>query len=237
MNEREFQRLFHDTAGEAQVPPDLRFTARRALRRPVERSTGALQALATVASIAVVAAIAGYALLGHHASPPGPAGPVPSSPATATAGPTPSPSPTGHLSCQATGLTAARGGSQGAAGHLFQTLVLTNTGSSPCTMSGYPSAQLVDASQGSLPTRVVDSGGMLGNTPPPSLVTLLPGQAANFQVSWGDVQAGAEACEMASGIQVGPPGEAPSPALAVSGLSMNVCNAGELDVSAVAPAA
>jgi len=233
MNEREFQQLFRDTLGEAQVPPDLRFTARRALGRPVERSTTALKAAAAVATIVLVATIGGYALLGRHVSAPGPAASVPTPPVTATSAPAPSPSPTGPLSCQVTGLALAKGASQGAAGHLFQTLLLTSTGSSPCTMSGYPTAQLVSASQGSLPTRVVDGGGMLGNTPPPSLITLFPGQAASFQVSWGDVQAGAAACETAGGIEVGPPGEAPSPALAVSGLSMNVCNAGELDVSAV----
>jgi hypothetical protein len=65
------------------------------------------------------------------------------------------------------------GGSEGAAGSVYTTLVFTNTGSSTCTLYGYPGVSLLD------------SGGQIGAaatrspTHAPTVVTLKPGGKAN----------------------------------------------------------
>ena len=69
----------------------------------------------------------------------------------------------------------------------------------------------------------------------PVMFLLAPQQKAGFQVSWGTVNVNGETCRNASGIQFGPPGEAASPALTASNLSIMICNSGELDVSGLAP--
>ena len=237
MDESSFRRLFRAAVGEAPVPPDLRFTAARALGRPAtHRFSPWLTGLGAAAALLVVAAVAGYALLAH-AGPGGtaPAGPGPATSPTATPTPAPSPTPAGPVACAAGTLSASLAGSQGAAGHRFLAVRLANTGTSACTVDGYPSAQLVSGSGAPLSTRVVDGGGMLSNGAPPAPFTLAPGQAATFQLSWGDVPVNGESCPTAAAAQVGPPGSNPSPALQVP-IGAEVCNSGEVDVSAVAPA-
>jgi hypothetical protein len=233
MDERTFQRLFQQAIGEAPVPPDLNVTARRALRRPARRGPSRLmEVLAAVASILLVGAIVGYNLLSHHRSTGSGTAPGSTTITTPTAIPT-----TVMPACTAGRLSLAAAGSEGAAGHLFLNLTLANSSAAPCTVSGFPTAQLFAPDGAAVPTRVVDRGGMLSNTPQPATFVLLPAQKATFQVSWGDVPVQDQPCAQASSLEIGPPGEAPSPALRLSNLSIAICNAGELDVSALsAPA-
>jgi hypothetical protein len=232
VDENRFRRLFKDAIGEAPVPPDLSAGARRALERPVRRTSRTPEFLAAVAAVVLIAATLVFNLVSHRAHPPATA-PGSSSVTTPTAIPTAAP----LQACTADRLSMAAGRSQGAAGHLFQELNLTNTSAAPCSIDGYPGAQLLSSGGAPVPTRVVDRGGMLANTPPPSSFVLLPGQRAAFQVSWGDVPVGGEACQPASAIEVGPPGEAPNPALELKGLSITICNSGELDATGLAPSA
>jgi Protein of unknown function (DUF4232) len=118
-------------------------------------------------------------------------------------------------------------------GHVFAHLALTNSSSSPCTIDGYPNAQLFNASGQSVSTRVVDRGGQLSSSPGPSKFVLAPNHKAGFTASWGDVNVGSETCNSATTIEIGPPGSPPSAHLKVTGLYIDICNSGELDVSAL----
>ena len=234
MNERSFRTLFHDVIGEATIPPDLQITSRRALSRPVRHSASRLvEALAGVAAIVLFATIVGYTLLGNHRSNQPSLPPVPSAAATPSEAPTATPGPTGPQPCTAAQLTLTPGGTQGAAGHIFASITLTNSSVVSCTISGFPSAQFLAADQTPVPTRVVNQGGQLSNTPTPAKFLLSPEQKAGFQLSWGDVPVGNETCRTARSIEIGPPGQAPSPSLTVTDLSITVCNSGELDASAL----
>ena len=235
MNERSFRALFHDSIGEAVTPPDLLVTSRRALARPLQsRPWRTIEALAAVATILFAAAIIGYSLVSQQRPTQPGVSPGPSAAATPTVAPTPTPSPPGPQACTADQLTLTPGGTQGAAGHMFASATLTNSSSVPCTILGFPSAQLLAPDQSPLPTRVVDQGGQLSNTPAPAMFLLSPGQKAGFQVSWGDVPVGNETCAAAGSIEIGPPGQAPSSHLALTNLRATVCNSGELDTSAIA---
>jgi hypothetical protein len=120
---------------------------------------------------------------------------------------------------------------EGAAGTLFDTLALTNTGGFACTLDGFVSIQLLDAASNPLPTTGVPGGGQLGGRPAPSAFALAPGAASQFVIAWSDVPVGSETtCPVATVVQVTPPG-ASSP-LTVSGLTgVAPCNSGTVDVS------
>jgi Protein of unknown function (DUF4232) len=162
---------------------------------------------------------------------------TPSSSPAVTPTPTPSaaptPSSTGVKACAASALKPSLVGTQGAAGHIFANLALTNSTSSACTLDGFPNAQLFNASGASVTTRVVDRGGELSSSPAPSKFVLAPTQRAGFTASWGDVNVGTEICKSATTIEIGLPGSAPSAHLRVTGLYIDICNSGELDVSAL----
>ena len=233
MNERRFRTLFHQAIGEAATPPDLLAASRRALARPPRSNPWRpVEALAVVASILLAATIIGYGLVSHHRTGQPGAAPGPSAAATPAVAPTPTPSPAAPQACTADELTLTPGGTQGAAGHMFVSATLTNSGGVACTLLGFPSAQFLSGDGAPIPTRVVGQGGQLSNTPAPALVLLAPGKGAGFQVSWGDVPVGDGPCASAASIQLGPPGQAPSPRLALTNLRITVCKSGELDASA-----
>lgn len=64
----------------------------------------------------------------------------PTTTVTVTATPSPSTAP-----CATSQLKLSYGISQGTAGTTYQVLVFTNTGSSPCTLFGYPGVSFLDA--------------------------------------------------------------------------------------------
>jgi hypothetical protein len=80
---------------------------------------------------------------------------------------------TAGATCRSRHLSLSLGGSQGAAGTTYQSVVLTNTGSRSCTLFGYPGVSFVD------------SGGALLGKPSSQdpgtkkKVTLAPGGQAN----------------------------------------------------------
>ncbi|WP_035739608.1 DUF4232 domain-containing protein [Parafrankia elaeagni] len=78
----------------------------------------------------------------------------------------------GPPTCAASGLTAVVADLEGAAGHVYGHLVLTNSGSTPCTITGYPGVSVVD-----------DAGRQIGapadrTGPAGEPVTLAPGGRA-----------------------------------------------------------
>lgn len=158
----------------------------------------------------------------------------PTAPPSATAdSPTPTPSQTGINPCATSQLSLSLVGTEGALGHVFAHLALTDLSSSPCTIDGYPTAQLFNASGQSVGTRVVDGGGELSGLPGPSRFVLAPSHMAGFTASWGTVTVGGETCKSFTTIEIGPPGSPPSGHLKVTGRYVDICNSGELDVSAL----
>jgi hypothetical protein len=135
--------------------------------------------------------------------------------------------------CAVSALKLSVVGTDGAAGHIFANLALANSSSTQCILDGFPNAQLINASGANVTTRVVDRGGELASSPAPAKFVLAPTQRASFTVSWGDANVGTEICKSATTIDVGLPGSAPSAHLRVAGLNIQICNSGELDVSAL----
>src|ERR1700692_3357614 len=74
---------------------------------------------------------------------------TPSSSPAVTPAPSPSaaptPSSTGVKACATSALKLSLVGTQGAAGHIFANLALTNSSSSSCTLDGFPNGQLFNA--------------------------------------------------------------------------------------------
>jgi hypothetical protein len=98
-------------------------------------------------------------------------------------------------------------------------------------MDGFPGALLVDGSGASLPTNVVRAGNYSFTNFSSSVVTLAPGAMAFFNLGYSDVTvAGETSCEMATALQIIPPGS--STHLVVSS-GLSVCNHGTVTVSPV----
>jgi Protein of unknown function (DUF4232) len=145
---------------------------------------------------------------------------------------TPGASTTG---CGAGALSAAVLGSQGAAGTFEVTFRLRNGSTAACTMDGFAGALLLDASGAPLPTNVVRAGSYSFTNFASSVVTLAPGATAYFNLGYSDVTVGGEtSCEMATALQVIPPGT--STRLVVSS-ALSVCNHGTVTVSPIFGAA
>jgi serine/threonine protein kinase len=85
--------------------------------------------------------------------------------------------------CTTTGLSASVGDSEGAAGTVDSTIDFTNTGSSPCTLYGYPGVSLVNSSAAQIGAAATRS-----TTQAPSLVTIASGGKANFVLGVADAE-------------------------------------------------
>jgi hypothetical protein len=95
---------------------------------------------------------------------------------------------------------------QGAAGTAYMTYALTNTGSSTCTMSGYPGVAMLNAS-GSIVQHPAQRG--VPTPTPVKLVSLAAGQRATFIVTSSDVipSPGCQHAWTAATLQVFPPNQ------------------------------
>jgi hypothetical protein len=125
---------------------------------------------------------------------------------TPASSPAPTVSPvvqTGPPGCQATGLSAKLGGSQGAAGTSYQVIVLTNTGSASCTLYGYPGVSFVTGLGGRQIGRPATKNPLVAR----SLITLTPGGMANVLLAVHD--AGAYGCKIVAvhWLKIYPPGD------------------------------
>jgi Protein of unknown function (DUF4232) len=138
-------------------------------------------------------------------SPPSSPSATPSPRKTKTKKPSPTPSPTAHSSaCGASQLTLSLGQSQGAAGSFYTPLVLTNRGSAPCTMFGYPGVSYVAANGGTLGVSASRISGHVAT------VTLAPGGTASALLHQPNPLVFPPAdCrkKKSSGIRVYPPGQ------------------------------
>lgn len=129
--------------------------------------------------------------------------------------------------CTAAQLTIAAGPAGGAAGHLYLPVLFRNSGTSACSLRGYPGVDALDAAG----HRVV-AATRVGGTPI-NRITLAPGGAASAMVGAVDVPIGtATACPKAyAGLLVTPPNLTTSVRVAASlpacaGLTVNPLVAG-----------
>ncbi|HXW46354.1 MAG TPA: DUF4232 domain-containing protein [Streptosporangiaceae bacterium] len=172
-----------------------------------------------------IAAAAGVAALlagcGSKAAPPAaaPAKTASVAPSAGSTTPASSPSPAGPATCLSSDLQASLGQSQGAAGTIYQLLILTNTSGSGCTLYGYPGVSFVTGQGGSVIGSPAARNPLISDT----LVTLQPGGTASALL--GVVDTGAlpqSKCDpgTADWLQIYPPGDTGS--LFVQ-LSSSVC--------------
>jgi hypothetical protein len=123
---------------------------------------------------------------------------------TPTAAPTPSPSAATVTACQATAITGALGQTDGAAGTIGNVVVLTNTGTEPCTLYGYPTLQVV-ANGHDLSTDQMNGDNWFASlSTTPELVTITAGGQASVVLIYNDT--GAAQCPGATQLEIGLPG-------------------------------
>jgi len=138
-----------------------------------------------------------------------------SPPSTATTTTAP---PASLSACTSSHLAAALTSPQGAAGTTYYHLELTNTGSRPCTLYGYPGVSFVTGATGA---QVGAAAEHSSTTEPLSTVTLDPG--ASSVATLGIVDAGnyPTSCQItsASGLRVYPPGDVAALFIPTSGIS------------------
>ena len=143
------------------------------------------------------------------------------------------PTPRAGDQCSTAGTTIGVIGSDAGAGNVYATFGLSNILNVSCNFYGFVGAELRDANDNPLPTRVVRNGGPLSNRPPPTLVSVQPNGSAQFVIHWGQVPTGNETGCPASNSQavILPDQYLP---LRVP-VMIHACNGGELDVTAVQP--
>jgi hypothetical protein len=121
-------------------------------------------------------------------------------------------------------------GQDGAAGHIHFVLALTNTTATSCTLSGYPTLEMLDLAGHPMLTRISHRDVSFAPTPPRQ-IRLAPRASASFDVGYSHVPVGSEAsCPAASAvlIRVGAAGKG----LRLS-QSMDPCNRGAVATSAL----
>lgn len=138
---------------------------------------------------------------------------------------------TTDTSCSATELTGSVSGTEGGAGVLETTVLLRNTGTTVCTLDGYPGLLLLGSGGTQLATNARDGGSLAFESVAPSLVSVAPGGDAYFNIGYSEVPSGGEAtCPSATGLQVTPPGGTTHLVVPVH---MAPCAGGQLHESAV----
>ncbi|MFD1149697.1 DUF4232 domain-containing protein [Saccharothrix hoggarensis] len=158
-----------------------------------------------------------------------------SAPASPSASPLPpSTTPTGAAGasgrCNASVLAGSVETSDAGAGNRYGKLLVTNTGSAPCTLNGYSGLQLLDGAGNPVPTdlrRTTDPG--------PSPVTLAPGTMAAANLHWTVVPAGDEPvdrpCQAEATSAAAIPPDETQPMSLAWGLGP-VCGGGKIEISA-----
>jgi Protein of unknown function (DUF4232) len=154
-------------------------------RRPPARSLTWLSSMGRLRLLAPLAAIviAGCGSSSHSATRSSSRG---TSGATGTSAPAGTSSPSTPQTaaserCTPQQLRLAYLGSQGATGHIEASFQLRNGSQKPCTLFGYPGAQMLDAKGNNLPTHVQRGGAFFADTRrAPHNVLLAPQQSARF---------------------------------------------------------
>jgi hypothetical protein len=199
--------------------------------------------IAVLGAVALLAAACGSSSSPSAAgsgSPPAPSGSPtvsgsPSAPGSPAA-PSTSPAASAHVAgvppCATSDLTVSLGSSQGTAGSVYVPIDFTNSGSSDCTLYGYPGVSL----QGGTPSAQVGAAAARTTTTAPSLVTLQPGAVANavLQITVaGNYPASTCNPSPATSLQVFPPNQTVSASVAYTGTGCSSTSVALLHVSAV----
>jgi hypothetical protein len=151
--------------------------------------------------------------------------------ASSSASATASASAAGTADCADGAVTVSLGQGQGATGHISVLLLFVNDSAGPCTLHGYPGAELVDPSGTLKPLDAVREltgfmGGAEGMAKPP-VVALKPGQTVSAVLEWTDVPTGNSDASCYTGsdlLQVTPPNSKQTTSLKL-GSSAMVCGA------------
>ncbi|MFF0046263.1 DUF4232 domain-containing protein [Streptomyces sp. NPDC005498] len=118
------------------------------------------------------------------------------SPATGDVpGPAPSPSAAARADCPSSGLVVDMGEVQAALGHRAVGLTLTNCGSKPYRVDGYPSVRVLDARGEPLPVKVNPGSSYMGTDPGPKEVMLKPGKSLHALLAWVSTATGGDLIE------------------------------------------
>jgi hypothetical protein len=156
-----------------------------------------------------------------------------SSSTTTTSGSVTTTSAAGTTAC--TRITASPGQGQGAAGTITGFVTITNTGTTPCTVNGYPTMALFSGSGAPITVTIVNGLSVSISTPanaPPSSFSVAPSATAQFAYQFSDVPVGAEtSCPTSESASVTMPGSATSsPSFQ---LAIGPCGNGTIRVSPV----
>lgn len=158
-----------------------------------------------------------------------------SSPTTTSTTSAPTTSSTAAASAACSHISASPGQGQGAAGTITGLITVTNTGTSPCTVNGYPTMALFSGSGASLTVTMVNglsvSVSSAANAPP-SAVTVAPAARAQFAYQFSDVPVGSEtSCPTSEAATVTMPGS--TTASPTFQLAIGPCGNGTIKVSPV----
>jgi hypothetical protein len=131
--------------------------------------------------------------------------------------------------CSAAGTRIRLVDSRAAVGHALALFEARNTGSAPCTMSGYPGVEVLDDA-GTVLARASNHGGTVVGSAPATLVTVGPRAAAYFGVESESICPGDQPDVPGTRVRVVLPGDT-APLEAAAGVS--VCPQPDIVVSPV----
>lgn len=136
--------------------------------------------------------------------------------------------------CRARQLNVTMHGGGVGLGHVGIELRLHNISTQSCTLTGYPSAFLLDARLLPMPTTVHQGSGYLSGNRPVRRVTLVPGGDAYAMVEWTHVPSPGQSCPVARNLLFLPPGADGAQLISMGRGGIDACG-GQLTVSPVEP--
>ncbi|MEE1770468.1 DUF4232 domain-containing protein [Streptomyces sp. JV185] len=107
----------------------------------------------------------------------------------------PAPTPTVPAGCPSSGVVVGMGEVAAALGHRAVGLTLTNCGSKPYRVHGYPSVRALDEAGDPLPVPVNPGSSYMGTDRGPKEVVLKPGEAARSLLAWVSTPTGGDLIE------------------------------------------
>ena len=109
--------------------------------------------------------------------------------------PAPPPSAASRADCPSSGLVVDMGEVQAALGHRAVGLTLTNCGSKPYRVDGYPSVRVLDDEGEPLPVKVNPGSSYMGTDPGPKEIMLKPGKTLHSLLAWVSTATGGDLIE------------------------------------------
>lgn len=107
----------------------------------------------------------------------------------------PAPAPTAGADCPSSGVVVEMGEVEAALGHRAVGLTLTNCGSKPYRVDGYPSVRALDDAGDPLPVPVNPGSSYMGSDPGPKEVMLKPGETMRSLLAWVSTPTGGDLIE------------------------------------------